>query len=187
VDIHLIRHTKTGTIKGLCYGQSDVALAASFPEDVLVLKQKLPLLADDCLVFSSPLQRCLALAKQFSEVVICDERLLEVNFGDWEGQRFDDIDSDTLVHWTNNFVHLPPPNGESFTDLCRRVASFWQMLLTYNAEQVLVITHAGVIRALFTHILQLPPANAFHFQVDAGSVHKLQYLNNYTYISYINQ
>ncbi|WP_394754298.1 alpha-ribazole phosphatase [Crenothrix sp.] len=190
MDIYLIRHTQTDTEKGLCYGHSNVALAQSFPEDWLQLQQKLPVLRDDCLVFSSPLQRCLQLAQHFSENVICDERLLEVNFGDWEGRRFDAIDAidaDILQHWTANFVHIPPPNGECFLELCQRVGNFWQELLNDSAQQVFIITHAGVIRALLTHILQLPPANAFHFQVAAGSVHKLQYLNNYTYISYINR
>ena len=55
-----------------------------------------------------------------------------------------------------------------------------------EAEQALIITHAGVIRALFAHILKLPTANAFQFRVDVGSVHKLQHLDNYTYINYIN-
>ncbi|SJM95625.1 Alpha-ribazole phosphatase [Crenothrix polyspora] len=187
MDIYLIRHTQTDTAKGLCYGQSDVALAKGFPEHWQQLQQKLPLLTDDCLVFSSPLQRCLQLAEQLSNSVTSDERLLEVNFGDWEGRRFDDIDADTLQHWTTHFVHIPPPNGECFSALCLRVGDFWQELLTYNTKQALIITHAGVIRALLTHILQLQPANAFHFQVDAGSIHKLQYLNNYTYISYINR
>jgi alpha-ribazole phosphatase len=51
----------------------------------------------------------------------------------------------------------------------------------------LLITHAGVIRALLTHILQLPPGNAFKFRVDVGLVHKLQHINDYTYIQYVNQ
>jgi len=55
-----------------------------------------------------------------------------------------------------------------------------------KSEQILIITHAGVIRALLAYILKLPPANAFQFRVDVGSVHKLQHLDNYTYINYIN-
>ena len=93
-----------------------------------------------------------------------------------------------LKNWTENFVTISPPNGESFNDLCRRAGSFWDELLVKKpAQQVLLITHAGVIRALFAHVLQLPPANAFKFRVDVGSVHKLQHINDYTYIHYVNQ
>ena len=186
MDIYLIRHTQTNTVKGLCYGRSDVALADSFAAEVQEIQHKLPKIYENCKVFSSPLTRCLQLAEQFSTNVCIDPRLQEINFGDWENCRFNDIEPNLLVNWTNNFVDLAPPNGESFADLCQRAGSFWHDLLISKAEQVLVITHAGIIRAMLTHILQLPAANAFHFQVDAGSVHKFKHINNFTYINGIN-
>jgi alpha-ribazole phosphatase len=188
VDIYLIRHTKTETVNGLCYGQSDVALADSFVTEARLIREKLPDLSADCLIISSPLNRCVQLAQTFLRPIETDERLQEVNFGDWENQRFEDIDADFLKNWTENFVTISPPNGENFNDLCRRADSFWDELLVKKpAKQVLLITHAGVIRALLAHVLQLPPANAFKFRVDVGSVHKLQQINDYTYINYVNQ
>jgi alpha-ribazole phosphatase len=187
VDIYLIRHTKTNTEAGLCYGQSDVTLADSFGDEAQQIRDKLPELSANCLVISSPLKRCVALAQSFQRRVETDERLQEVDFGDWENQRFDDIEANLLKNWTENFVTMPPPNGECFNDLCCRAGSFWDdLLVKRQAEQVLIITHAGVIRALFAHVLQLPPANAFQFRVDVGSVHKLQHINNYTHIHYVN-
>ncbi|MGZ8947133.1 MAG: alpha-ribazole phosphatase [Methylococcaceae bacterium] len=189
MDIYLIRHTKTDTFKGLCYGQSDVALANSFFEEAHQLQQKLPKLKANSLLFSSPLTRCVKLAEKLSECVKTDARLLELDFGDWENRCFDDIDVEVLQQWTADFVHVAPPNGESFVDLCQRVGDFWQDVvhgMPTTTEQILIITHAGVIRALLAHILKLPPANAFQFRVDVGSVHKLQHLDNYTYINYIN-
>jgi alpha-ribazole phosphatase len=187
MDIYLIRHTKTNTIDGLCYGQSNVELADTFSSETRAIKGKLPDLTENCLIYSSPLSRCLDLAETFQQQLMIDERLLEVNFGDWEGSRFDDINQKTLQHWAANFVTYAPPNGESFNDLCLRVGAFWEELIaTSPAEQVLVITHAGVIRALFAHVLQLPPANAFKFRVDVGSVHKLEHSNDYTYLHYTN-
>ena len=189
MDIYLIRHTKTDTLKGLCYGQSDVALAESFLEEAHQLQQKLPEIKSDSLIFSSPLTRCVKLAERLSDNVTTDARLLELDFGDWENRRFDDIDVDILQQWTDDFVHVAPPNGESFIGLCQRARSFWQDVaygMHPASEQILIITHAGVIRALLAYILKLPPANAFQFRVDVGSVHKLQHVDNYTYINYIN-
>ena len=189
MDIYLIRHTKTDTLKGLCYGQTDVALADSFLEETRQLQQKLPELKSNTLVFSSPLTRCVTLAEQLSDNVSTDARLLELDFGDWESKRFDDIDVAILQQWTDNFVHIAPPNGESFMDLCRRAGSFWQDVVDGMhpaSDRILIITHAGVIRALLAHILKLPPANAFQFRVDVGSVHKFQHLDHYTYINTIN-
>jgi alpha-ribazole phosphatase len=187
MDIYLIRHTKTATEKGLCYGRSDVALSSSFTDEALQIQKKLLDLKPDCQFFSSPLSRCLKLAETFSETVITDNRLLELDFGDWENSYFDDVDPDVIKQWADNFVDIGPPKGESFADLHRRAGSFWQELVTLDSEQVVVVTHAGVIRALLAHILKLPLANAFQFRIDSGSIHKLQHINHYTFINYLNR
>ena len=186
MDIYLIRHTQTATDPGLCYGQTDIALAASFDDEMGKLHDKLPEFDDDCKVFSSPLTRCLQLAETFSDTVITDTRLQELNFGDWEGQRFDDIDPAALQQWTKNFVTAAPPNGENFEDLYQRAGDFWQELLANPAAQVLVITHAGVIRALLARALNLPLANSFQLRIDSGSAHKLRQIDDYLYVEYIN-
>lgn len=187
MDVYLIRHTRTQTETGLCYGQTNVALADSFADDAEALRAKLPELPADCPAFSSPLTRCTKLAETLSSRVSADNRLLELDFGDWEGRRFDAIEADALKQWSDNFVEIAPPNGESFGDLCRRVGAFWQELLRQPHEQVLIVTHAGAIRALLAHVLGLPPANAFQLRVDPGSVHKLRRQNDYTYIDYLNK
>jgi len=217
MDIYLIRHTQTATDPGLCYGQSDIALADSFPDEMANLHDKLPEFDEDCKVFSSPLTRCLQLAETFSDTVITDPRLQELDFGDWEGKRFDDIDAGILQHWTDNFVTAAPPNGENFEGLYQRAGTFWQDLLATEAsaprqsllhcstscihdsrahaprlrpvgeaEQVLVITHAGVIRALLARALNLPLVNSFQLRIDSGSVHKLRQADDYLYVEYIN-
>jgi alpha-ribazole phosphatase len=186
MDIYLIRHTRTATDPGLCYGHSNVALADSFPDEMMNLHQKLPEFDEGCKVFSSPLKRCLHLAETFSDTVTTDARLQELDFGDWEGKCFDDIEAGILQHWTNNFVTAAPPNGENFEDLYQRAGGFWQDLLATEAEQVLVITHAGVIRALLARALNLPLANSFQLRIDSGSVHKIRRDEDYLYIEYIN-
>ncbi len=187
MEIYLIRHTKTDTPAGLCYGRTDVPLAKSFADERLQMLKKLPEIDGNCQLFASPLSRCLLLAQAFDRPVTIDNRLQEVDFGQWENQPFAEINPELLKEWTENFVVSPPPNGESFSDLCRRAGHFWDELISSTLPgPILIITHAGVIRALLSHILQLPPANAFKFRVDHGSVHKLRHINQYTYIDYLN-
>lgn len=186
MEIYLIRHTQTATDPGLCYGQSDIALADSFEDELAKLYDKLPNFDEDCKVYSSPLSRCLQLAETFSDTVTTDARLQELNFGDWEGQRFDDIEAGALQHWMDNFVSAAPPNGENFEDLYQRAGSFWQELLAVQAGQVVVVTHAGIIRALLARAMNLPLANSFQLRIDSGSVHKLRRADDYLYIEYIN-
>ena len=188
MDIYLIRHTKTATEPGLCYGRTDVPLSDSFAEDVYTIKTKLPEVSNDTVIVASPLSRCTELAEVFGCPFQTDERLLEIDFGAWENRRFDQLNPAQVKYWADNFVTVSPPGGESFKGLCRRVADFWDELISIqNVRLVLLITHAGVIRALLAHILQIPPANAFKLQVEAGSVHKLQHLHDYTYIQYLNR
>lgn len=186
MDIYLIRHTQTANAEGLCYGQSDIGLPISFPEEVEAIHDKLPELNEDYRVYSSPLTRCLQLAQTFSDSVNTDPRLQELYFGDWEGVRFDDIDSVALQQWTDNFATVTPPNGESFADLYQRTGEFWKELLANPADQVVIVTHAGVIRALLARVLSLQPANAFQFRIDSGSVHKLRCEDGYIYLEYLN-
>jgi alpha-ribazole phosphatase len=187
MDIYLIRHTQTAAAPGLCYGRTDIGLTAGFTEELQKIRAKLPPLASDCLVFSSPLQRCRLLAEALSGQVRFDDRLLEINFGAWENTPFTAIDEAALRYWTEHFVESTPPDGESFTDLWRRAGAFWQDLVCHEAEQVLVVTHAGTIRALLAQVLGLPLANAFQFRIGLSSVHKLHYTPDYTYIDYLNQ
>ncbi|MFZ2450805.1 MAG: alpha-ribazole phosphatase [Methylovulum miyakonense] len=187
MDIYLIRHSKTAAPTGLCYGRTDIALDAGFAGELAKIRAKLPDLPPDCPVFCSPLSRCLQLAECLSNNVQCDERLLEINFGDWENIPFDMIETEALRHWADNFVHIAPPNGESFTDLYRRAGDFWRDLTQTDVPQVVVVTHAGTIRALLAQVLALPLANAFQFRIALGSVHKLHYTPAYTYIDTLNQ
>lgn len=187
MDIYLIRHTKTAAEPGLCYGQSDIELADTFTEEANAVQRKLPALRPDCTIYTSPLTRCLKLAGKLSQNPATDERLLELNFGDWEGRRFDDIEPELLRYWTEHFVEFPPPNGESFQDLYRRTGSFWQELLNFQAEQVVVVAHAGAIRALLARVLMLPLANAFQLSIDHGSLHRLLHRSGYTVIDYLNR
>jgi alpha-ribazole phosphatase len=58
--------------------------------------------------------------------------------------------------------------------------------LVVEAQQVVIVTHAGVIRALLARVLNLPLENAFQFRIDAGSVHKLRSIDDYIYLEYVN-
>ena len=93
--LHFIRHTRPDIARGVCYGQSDIPLASSFPEEVEDVRQRLAERLEGrtpCRVYSSPLSRCRRLAEALGYAApLLDERLLELNFGAWELQKFEDI------------------------------------------------------------------------------------------------
>ena len=167
----LIRHTTLQVAPGICYGQSDIDVAASFADELAKLNNKLVTTAFD-MIFASPLQRCskLALAINKGEV-IHDERLKELHFGDWEMQAWDDIPRDIFDVWAQNYAELAPPNGETFSQLQQRGLSFLEDILQqYPQGNVAIVTHGGMIRAMLAHALNMPLKGLFRFDIDYGSV-----------------
>ena len=76
------------------------------------------------LVFSSPLIRCLKLAKSLSKDIHIDPRLKEMNLGDWEMKKFSSIEKNELENWENDLMNYKIPNGETNMDFLKRLKSF---------------------------------------------------------------
>ena len=123
--VTMIRHTSVAVPKGTCYGWSDVPVADTFEQEAAVTRAKLEGMVFDQ-VYSSPLTRATKLAAYcgFPSPVL-DDRLKEMNMGDWEMQRYDDIRDEALQRWYDDYMHLPATGGESFPMLHHRVSSFF--------------------------------------------------------------
>jgi len=125
-------------------------------------------------VFSSPLTRCrqLALAISRGVPVKFDARLMELNFGTWEGQNWNDIHRTYAANkWFRNWVQTPCPAGESYQQLLNRVEDFINHIQPVcNNHSVLLVTHAGVIRALICLLNSYEPKRAFEINIDFGGL-----------------
>ena len=171
MEIYLIRHTTPAIEKGICYGQADIPLVATFQEEFDAIQKQLPQKIET--VYSRPLQRCVHLAKEINPVIHTDDRLKELDFGDWELQAWDDIPRAESNDWMEDFVNVAPPNGESYVELQQRVLSFYQELVAKPHKSVVIVTHAGVIRALLSYLRNIQLKDSFSIQVTYGTVFKL--------------
>lgn len=197
MDIYLIRHTEVAVGRSVSYGQSDVELAANYSEQRdRILTHLSP--NSPAHLFSSPLNRCRLLANDLAiaaelnvQSVQFDDRIKELHFGDWEMTPWADIPRSSLDPWMADFVHISPPNGETFSQLMERVTGFWHEkiipLATQNTGPVYIITHGGVIRALLCLFLDLSLHNAYRIHLDYGSLTKLTTDGQYYTIQYINR
>lgn len=175
MEIYLIRHTTPQIEKGICYGQSDIPLADSFDEELEEILNKGPFLKDEIAVYSSPLQRCKILAESLCNSSISyNQDLVELNFGDWELQSWDAINKTELNAWMKDFVNVSCPNGESFTDLHKRVVAFYQSLILSEHDKVTIVTHAGVIRALLAFHNDTLLVDSFKMKIEYGEVIKIE-------------
>jgi alpha-ribazole phosphatase len=176
MEIYLVRHTETVCEKGICYGQADVEIATPYEAVFDAILKQLP---QDALLFSSPLQRCTILAKHIQNNfaianVTLDERLMEMNFGDWELKNWDSIPPDVFTPWMTDFVNVPVPNGESFLNLHNRVLDFMENALdSATTKPIVIVAHGGVIRSFLCAVSNLPLQDAFQNKVDFGAVVRL--------------
>ena len=144
MEIILIRHTTPDIKKGICYGQSNIGVTNTFEEEANLIKKELLHNSSKTIYFSSPLNRCKLLAKELSDKIIYDNRLKELNFGDWELKKWNDIDKEELDIWMKDFVHVKTTNGESYIELQTRTVQFINEIKQLDAERIVVITHAGL-------------------------------------------
>ena len=185
MEIYLVRHTTPLVEKGICYGQTDLGLADSWPKEFKQLKTLLPKSIDQ--VYTSPLQRCTLFAKELSTKPVEDKSLLELHFGDWELKAWDDIPKDQLGIWMRDYVNVTPPGAEPFQNLIERTQFFLDQIKVNHFEKVALITHAGVIRALLGKVLGMAPKDYFKLKIDYGSVSKVQFSGSMEVVEYTNR
>lgn len=171
MGIYLVRHTTPKIEKGICYGQTDLNITATFEEELDKIKQHIPL-QKELKLYSSPLLRCKVLAESFGKEVIYDDRLKELDFGDWEMKAWDDIPKNELDPWMQDFVNVAVPNGESYVQLWHRVKAFFSAIQDTNQE-IIIVTHAGPMRAILSHYRNILLEDSFSIKIKYGEVFKI--------------
>jgi len=87
---------------------------------------------------------------------ILDSRINEMDFGAFEGKNYEEIKKlypEEVKQWQQSWKDFCPPQGESYVKFYERVKSFMEDLKELNEENILVVTHGGVIRAAYCYIL----------------------------------
>lgn len=133
-------------------------------------------------IISSPLTRCAAFATELADrlelPLSIDPRLQEVGFGSWEGQTGEQLratDPQILQRFYHDPIGERPAGAEPLDVFQSRVAACLDDLLASHAGQhLLVVAHAGVIRAAVAHTLAAPLASMYRMGVDNACFTRLQ-------------
>lgn len=111
-------------------------------------------------IVSSPLKR----AYQTAEIVrgnkkldiIKDKGFEEINLGDFEGMRWDEIEEkngDLLNRITEDPLNRRYPNGENLMEFYNRVEeSFKNTINKFRGEDILIVAHGGTIKCIESYI-----------------------------------
>ena len=165
MGVTFLRHTTPRVAPGTCYGRTDLPLADSFKDEAAAVARAMPHAAR---IVSSPLRRCRLLAEHLAELanlpLTIDPRLIEMDFGAWEGRLWSDIPRAEIEAWTGDFLHARPHGGESVAKLRARALDA-ATALHNEPHSTLAVTHAGVIKAV---LAKGDEAAHFQTQIDFG-------------------
>lgn len=169
--LDLVRHLPARVAAGICYGRSDVACVEP---DALRLARYRDELGSASRVIASPSRRCASLAHALSSGVQFDERLLEIDFGEWELRAFDTIDRADIDAWAVAPWDFVPPGGESAAQMARRAVAALDDILRIDVPRVVVVAHGGPLRVMLGTLLRRPRAQWLDLAFEPGDVVSLQ-------------
>ena len=194
----LLRHGPTAwNEEGRLQGRSDQPLSAAGRD--AVAQWRLPAEAAAAAWICSPLKR----ARETAEILhrrlpaggpkspdlVQDARLIEADWGDWEGRRLDDLRAaggSAMAANEARGLDFRPPNGESPRAVQKRVLP-WLREQAGEDRDVVAVTHKGVIRAIYALAsgwdmrdrppVKLKPASAHRFALAADGQPSVAALN----------
>ncbi len=183
IAVTVLRH---GAVEGRAHvfrGALDVALTEQGIAQMQQSLARCPANDFDALA-TSPLKRCHEFAAAYASrnglALQVLPRFSELSFGDWEGLTPDEAavrDPAIFQAFSANHGGHPPPNGESLTQFRARVGQGWhEWLANDEGTNRLLITHAGVMRALLMELFGFTPAQAFQVALPEAACLRISWL-----------
>lgn len=173
----LVRHGRTeANVRGQLLGRADPAL------DDVGRRQAGALAAvigsgrfgEVLGVVSSPLQRARRTAEALGMDPVIDERLIELDYGEWEGRPVSEVPAESWARWRGDAT-FRPPGGESLLELGERVraaCAHWASTIDRPGVVVLV-SHVSPIKAAVAWALGVGDTTAWRTQLDNASISRV--------------
>ncbi len=180
-NIYLVRHGETEyeDKKSFCLGRINLHLSTEGVKQAETLHKYF---SDKNIekVFSSSLLRCVETAEIISDKdIIIESALQEINVGEWDGMSFEEIKRRYPGQYEargRDFENYVPPKGESFLEcLNRGKKAFYQIFEFSKKENIVVVAHAGINRALLCWMMGRKLSSMFQLQQPYGCFNIIQY------------
>jgi broad specificity phosphatase PhoE len=175
----LVRHAAHAELGTLLSGRRrDVALSREGLEQSAIVADLLstaPLAA----IYSSPRERAWYTARDIAEPhdlkVRIVEGLDEVDFGEWSGRSFAELEGDPAWQaWNEARGSARAPGGEAMVEaVARAAAALAEIALEHDGETLVAVSHCDIIRGVIAHHLGLPLDHLLRFDVDPASVSRI--------------
>lgn len=174
--ILLIRHAAHVELGRVLSGRRrDIALSEEGLEQAEILGDLLGT-EEIAAVYSSPRERAWYTARDIAEPhdlkVMTEERLDELDFGDWAGCSFAELEGDPAWQaWNDTRSTARPPNGEAMGEAVDRAFAFLlEAASAHDGDAIVALTHCDIIRGVIARCLGLSLDNILRFDIDPASV-----------------
>jgi broad specificity phosphatase PhoE len=187
--ILLIRHAETDPmLHKLCGRTEGISLNATGKANAARLGAALRAESLEG-VYSSPLERALETAHHIRGQAQVEDRFTELDFGEWTGKTFTELQ--TIAQWHEHNQcrsKVTPPGGEAPMQVLRRAAEALEETARRHAGgKVAVVTHADVIRSLLTRLLGMSLDDLLRFEIAPASVSEVSLGGRCPVLHYLNR
>ncbi|WBH18148.1 histidine phosphatase family protein [Sphingomonas radiodurans] len=173
--ILLARHASHDEVGKVLSGRSAIPINPAGRAEAMRLARRLvdvPLAA----IYSSPRRRAQDTAAIVAEprgvTVETADGLDEIDFGEWQGRSFDDLDGDPdWARWNMARASAATPGGETMHAATKRAVRHIEAVA--GAAPVLCVSHCDIIRGVVAHYLGLDADRLLAFDVDPASLTEL--------------
>jgi len=194
VRLLLVRHGEPeDAAHGRCYGKLDIGLSERGREQVRRTTRWLentPVAA----IYTSPRRRAresaAIIAAQRLANVHVEDRLCEIDFGEFEGMTYDEVAEhfpEEYLAWMNRPTEVIFPGGESFEQMRERVTcAAAQILGSHTGQTIVLVTHGGVNRIILAEALRMESRDIFRLDQAYAAVSMIDYYNEMPVIRLVN-
>lgn len=174
----LVRHGEsTGNAAGLLLGRIDAPLTERGLAQAQTLGDSLSGITR---VISSPLERArdTAAALDLGLPIEIDERWVELDYGEFDGQPLGSVPSEVWRRWRSD-PHYRPPGGETLAEAGVRVRSACEELFAdgdgadARAGDVVVVSHVSPIKAAVCWAMGLGDEGAWRLYLATASITRI--------------
>lgn len=137
-------------------------------------------------IVTSPLKRCAEFAKDLGQrlaiPIQTQADFMEIGFGEWEGKSAEQLEQEKKAEFYAFYddpIRNTPPQGEPLLMFEKRVISAWTTLLKQHQDKhILLIGHAGMMRMVISHVLQMPMDAMYRIHIPHAGLSRISISND---------
>lgn len=192
MNLYFVRHGETECNKSkLYYGNLDVSIS-----EIGFMQAKKSSKMLENISFNRAYVSEMKRARQTAEIILdkkeCsiieDSRINERNFGAFEGKSYNEIKETYPKEWKvwcEDWKNTVPPNGESYIQFYGKIKDFMDSVLQLKDDNILIVTHSGVIKSVYCYILDNNLDFFWKFNSKNGDITLIKYEYGNIYIDSI--